>query len=526
MKNSAIWSVVLVLVVLNVACAKAEEATPSAAEVITNSIGMKLTQIPAGEFMMGSPDSDSTARSIEKPQHRVRITKPFCLGVTEVTQGQYADVMGTNPSRYRELGPDAPVESVTWHDAQEFCRKLSNAEEEKAAGQRYRLPTEAEWEYACRAGSTGKYFFGDNAKHLGDYAWYWKNFDGKTHPVGLKKPNGWGLYDMIGNVWEWCADWYDEEVPSKQAARSEYYANSPTNDPTGPSGGSNRALRGGSLVTDAWHGRSAFRDWYKPDETDYSMGFRVCLVRAEHAESNNDETIHLFNKKDLSRFYTYLKKRGRNNDPKKVFTIQDGVLRISGEEWGLLTTEEEYTTYRLVVEYKWGDETFPPRENGVRDSGVWLHAIGEDGAYRGEGNWMRGIEANIIEGGTGDLKPIGDGSDQFSLTAHVAPKKVQGLVYQADGRKKTINLGRINWWGRDPGWNDTKGFRGKNDVEKPLGEWNRYELVVKGPSLDVFLNGVLVNQAVDVKPQKGRIGFQSEGAEIFFRRIDLVPFPD
>ena len=258
MKNSAIWSVVLVLVVLNVACAKAEEATPSAAEVITNSIGMKLTQIPAGEFMMGSPDSDSTARSIEKPQHRVRITKPFCLGVTEVTQGQYAEVMGTNPSRYRELGPDAPVENVTWHDAQEFCRKLSNAEEEKAAGQRYRLPTEAEWEYACRAGSTGKCFFGDNAKHLGDYAWYWKNFDGKTHPVGLKKPNGWGLYDMIGNVWEWVS------TPHSPLPKNLNYKKNKTL----------RISKGGSWASSNHVANTSYRNIVDGDTKNPTFGFR------------------------------------------------------------------------------------------------------------------------------------------------------------------------------------------------------------------------------------------------------------
>lgn len=252
-----------------------------------------------------------------------------------------------------------------------------------------------------------------------------------------------------------------------------------------------------------------------------SCGASVCKV--VDAGVNNDETVQLFNHQDLNNFYIYLKDRGRNNDPKKVFTVEAGILRISGEEWGLLTTTKEYENYRLVVEYKWGAKTFHPRKNGARDSGVWLHAIGEDGAYRGEGNWMRGIEANIIEGGTGDLKPIGDGSDKFSLTANVAPKKIQGLVYQANGAEKTINLGRINWWGRDPDWNGVKGFRGKNDVEKAVGEWNRYELVVDGDSLDVFLNGILVNQAKHVKPTKGRIGLQSEGAEIFFRRIDLLP---
>jgi formylglycine-generating enzyme required for sulfatase activity len=228
-----------------------EKGSPAAAKVITNSIGMKLTLIPAGEFMMGSPDSDSDAAGDEKPQHRVRITKAFYLGATEVTQEQYEKVMGQNPSSFTESGPDAPVENVSWDDAQGFCRKLSELAEEKEAGRRYRLPTEAEWEYACRAGSAEKYCDGDDESTLGDYAWYGENSDGKTHQVGQKNLNAWGLYDMHGNVWEWCADWYD----------GEFYAQSPPNDPSGPPTGSLRVDRGGG--------------WYFP------LGFRVAQVRAE-----------------------------------------------------------------------------------------------------------------------------------------------------------------------------------------------------------------------------------------------------
>ena len=171
----------------------------------TNSIGMKLRLIPAGEFMMGSPGTES-GREDDETQHRVSITKPFYLGVTEVTQEQYQKVMGTNPSYFK--GPQNPVETVSWADAVEFCRKLSAMPAEKTAGHVYRLPTEAEWEYACRAGTTTAYSFGDDASRLGDYGWFGGNSDSKTHQVGEKKPNAWGLYDMHGGVYEWCQDRY------------------------------------------------------------------------------------------------------------------------------------------------------------------------------------------------------------------------------------------------------------------------------------------------------------------------------
>ena len=239
-------------------------------------------------------------------------------------------------------------------------------------------------------------------------------------------------------------------------------------------------------------------------------------------EINQGETIHLFDGNGLSNFYTFIRGRGRDSDPKKVFTVKDKMIRISGEEYGCITTLQAFQNYRLIVEYKWGEMTFAPRKERARDSGIMLHSVGEDGAYAGV--WMNSIEMQMIEGGTGDLLVVGDDSERFSLTCKVAQEKAgNSYVYQRDGEAVTIYKGRINWWGRDRDWKDVKGFRGRQDVEKPIGQWNRYEALIKGPSIQIFLNGVLVNECIDVQPRRGRIQFQSEGAEVFFRRIDLIP---
>jgi formylglycine-generating enzyme required for sulfatase activity/tetratricopeptide (TPR) repeat protein len=224
-----------------------EPNVPGGMEV-TNSIGMKLRLIPAGEFTMGSPD------------RRVTLTKPFYLGVTEVTQEQYQKVMGKNPSQFQ--GPQNPVETVSWAEAVEFCGKLSAMPAEKTAGHVYRLPTEAEWEYACRSGTTTAYGFGDDASRLGDYGWF-RNNSSKTHPVGEKKPNAWGLYDMHGNVWEWCQD-----------RHGNYPSGSATN-PTGATSGSLRVIRGGGWNSIARSCRSAFRFRLTPGLRDDYLGFRV-----------------------------------------------------------------------------------------------------------------------------------------------------------------------------------------------------------------------------------------------------------
>jgi formylglycine-generating enzyme required for sulfatase activity len=241
-------------------------------------VRLDLVLIPAGEFLMGSPDSDTGVLSFEKPQHRVRITKPFYLGKHAVTQEQWEAVMGSNPSYFK--GPQNPVENVSWDDCQVFLGRL-NGKLNTGRG-KFQLPTEAQWEYACRAGSTTRYCFGDDESGLDEYAWYARNSDGKTHPVGEKKPNAsglaaekkpnaWGLYDMHGNVWEWCQDRYDGGC----------YANSPANDPTGAATGSFRARRGGSWNLPASQCRSANRDLHEPGHRDSSLGFRVSVGPAD-----------------------------------------------------------------------------------------------------------------------------------------------------------------------------------------------------------------------------------------------------
>ena len=250
-------------------------------------VAMKLVLIPAGKFLMGSGVSaEQLARKYkthaawftdEHPQREVTITRPFCMGATEVTQSQWRAVMGTEPWKgkiYAKEGGENAASWVSWDDASAFCRKLS-----AKSGRAIRLPTEAEWEYACRAGSKTKYCFGDDASKLGDYAWYsknaWKIGEQYAHPVARKKPNAWGLYDMHGNVYQWCADYYDKRY---------YSAGGNTVDPTGPASGSSRVLRGGSFLGIDWHCRSALRYGIRinPDHRHYDIGFRVVLpvVRA------------------------------------------------------------------------------------------------------------------------------------------------------------------------------------------------------------------------------------------------------
>jgi len=234
-----------------------------------NEIGMKLRLIPAGQFMMGSPE-DEESRWYDEVLHRVQITNPYYLGVCEVTQGEWEAVMETTPWRgknYAIEGADYPATYVSWEDAQEFCQRLS-----VWGDMPYRLPTEAEWEYACRVGSTTAYFFGDSSSNLGEYAWYSENTEDRDqqHPseVGGKQANAWGLHDMHGNVWEWCHDWYDSD-----------YDGAGTVDPRGPSTGMFREVRGGSWGDDPWDCRSANLAGYAPSLRYDYLGFRVaCSV--------------------------------------------------------------------------------------------------------------------------------------------------------------------------------------------------------------------------------------------------------
>ena len=199
---------------------------PKPGDTVVNSVGMKLAYVPAGEFDMGSP-ADEKGHEEDEARHRVRISRPFRIGATEVTQAQWQAVMGRRRGRFE--GADLPVEDVSWNEAVAFCERLSKAE-----GKTYRLPTEAEWEYACRAGAAGRFA----GEPLADFAWFDDTSDARTHPVATKKPNAWGLYDVHGNVAEWCADRYAAAYPS-----------GPVTDPTGPAEGKARVVRGGSWAS-------------------------------------------------------------------------------------------------------------------------------------------------------------------------------------------------------------------------------------------------------------------------------------
>jgi formylglycine-generating enzyme len=258
-----------------------QQVAPTLVKLRTNSAGMKLVLLPEGSFAMGSPDSQMNHRLNEAPVHEVLLTQSFYIGVHPVTQQQYQEVMQRNPACFHrgnggEL--DHPVENVSWEDAVLFCEKLSESQSERVDGLKYRLPTEAEWEFACRAGKTSVFGMGDTLTSLqanfdGNYP-YGENRRGpfleKTSRVGSYPANNFGLYDMHGNVWEWCADWYD----------GSYYARSTPRDPQGPADGQMRVVRGGCWRNQASVCRSAYRNALVPYNRDPYTGFRVVAVPA------------------------------------------------------------------------------------------------------------------------------------------------------------------------------------------------------------------------------------------------------
>jgi len=224
-----------------------------------NSIGMELVLIPAASFRMGGDKKLEQAEDHENPRHIVKFSRAFYMCKYEVTQMQWSEIMNNNPSKF--IGNLRPVEQVSWNDVHVFIQKLNTKEETK----KYRLPTEAEWEYSARAGSESAYTFGSDANILRQYAWYRNNSGGKTHPVGQLNPNAWGLYDMHGNVHEWCQDWFDRK----------YYSQSPSNDPLGPSTGLAKALRGGDWGSEGWYCRCASRSLSSLDRRSDRLGFRL-----------------------------------------------------------------------------------------------------------------------------------------------------------------------------------------------------------------------------------------------------------
>ncbi len=248
-------------------------------------------------------------------------------------------------------------------------------------------------------------------------------------------------------------------------------------------------------------------------------------AKKQKAISPKDKPIKLFNGKNLDGFYSWIRGDGFD-DPRRVFTVKDGILRVSGDGWGGLITNESYRDYHLIIEFKWGGKTWDSRVDRARDSGLLLHCHGPDGGY--SGIWMTSFEAQIIEGGVGDIlvlstRKFNGKAYPTSATVEITKDRDGERVWKKGGKRINCKGGRINWWGRDPDWADKKGFRGKDDVESPFGEWTRMDVICDGGHMLIKVNGKVVNEAFDADPSEGKILLQTELAELLVRRWELWP---
>ena len=321
---------------------------------ITNSIGMKLTYIPAGEFMMGRPNGEK-GDDAEQPQHRVRLTKPFLMGVTEVTQSQWKAVMGDGNNGSMFKGDDLPMEELKWNDAKEFCRKLSAKD-----GREYRLPTEAEWEFACRAWTKTRFYSGDADGDLGTVGWFRDNSpQRRTHPVGQKKANTYGLYDMHGNAYEWCEDWFGP------------YPNGEVVDPTGPAKGTDHVLRGGSWCDAPGTCRAASRRRNTPETHEYDFGCRVVcdVTAAEPAPEKRQAMIDVLTSTKWIHAKVYVYSFRDDGTYRLEGTKRYGRYEISSDLrqikliWANETYVETIQSSGSPQQWKLGIETFVPNKN-------------------------------------------------------------------------------------------------------------------------------------------------------------------
>lgn len=263
----------------------------------------------------------------------------------------------------------------------------------------------------------------------------------------------------------------------------------------------------------------------------------LCILAGRNATCAEPITpatrIELFNTKDLAGFYTWLVDT-KKADPRRVFTVTNGNIRISGDGLGYLGTAREYKDYRLVAEFRWGRTNWHwgDRVGKARDSGLFLHATGPDGnSHDGKGAFMAAIECNLFQGATGDFLLIRGNAADGSLIAPRLSTEVaeqrdpEGwFTWRAGGARQTVERwGRVNWFGRDPNWRDVLDFRGAHDLESPAGQWTDVECICAGDRITIKINGVVANKALNVFPSSGRILLQCEGSEIFFRRLELHP---
>jgi len=264
--------------------------------------------------------------------------------------------------------------------------------------------------------------------------------------------------------------------------------------------------------------------------------FLPLIVTAQSTAVKPSSVIKLFDGKNLDNFDRW-QVDNHENDPDKVFSVVDQVdgapaIRISGQHWGGLITKSAYRDYKLVVDFRWGLLTWGQRSTRTRDSGILLHCQGRPGNAQKDFNspWMRSIEFQIIEGGVGDIILVGgyaDNGEQLrpAIKAKTRKDRNKQNIFDPNGELNTFATGRINWWGRSEDWVDKLGFRGTKDVESLPTEWTHLEAIVEKGNLTYYVNGKLVNQASESTFTEGKLLFQSEGAEIYFRRIDLEPLP-
>ncbi len=250
----------------------------------------------------------------------------------------------------------------------------------------------------------------------------------------------------------------------------------------------------------------------------------LMLCAATLAPARAGEPVALFDGKDIAKWYSFLRDHGKDKDPNGNFAVRDGILRISGQDFGALITRDEFANYEVQLEYAWGGKVWPPREKTARDSGLLLHSTGPDGAVAK--SWLEGIQCNMLEGATGDISITGTNPKHaFKAQAEERPAgKKPGLYWKDGAPARAFRPGnRLFWFARDPSWENVLAFRGRDDVEKGVGEWNTLIVIMKADTMTVRLNGVTVSRATGLGVTRGKLQIQSEGAEVLFRRITLTP---